>query len=425
MLVIAAPPAKYRIVYYLQKLEYEQPSGIAEGAPGVFYVTADGVVLFSVTGQGVARDLAIFHNPPDTLAPTPVTAANGLIYSSFETGGGAKEGYCSSTVFSVGPTAGSQQNYDPSGYSPQFSQNLPDGFLLGWAARCSDGSFHLVKSDLSGAVTSLYQFPKDDRPDSVLYGSDGNYYGSAGLRDGTGYIYRVTTAGALTKLRSFPAPGVGFLMQASDGEFYGATMPGKSGSQAGTIFKLSLTGQYRLLRTLDPGQGGEVNAMVEASDGNLYGAAGGTSGTDSHLFRISKTGDYTVLFEMANAVTDGLCPCSLIQGSDGILYGVVSVGGADGRGAIFALNANLLKPVPKPLQFQPASGPVGTQVRIWGRELFSASVTFHGAAASGVRNGGPSYVYATVPPGASTGPITVTTPGGMGTTPAAFTVTSK
>jgi hypothetical protein len=61
-------------------------------------------------------------------------------------------------------------------------------------------------------------------------------------------------------------------------------------------------------------------------------------------------------------------------------------------------------------------------VRIWGYNLFGASVQFNGVAAERVVNGGPNYVFATVPAGATTGPITITTPGGAVTTKASFTV---
>jgi len=49
--------------------------------------------------------------------------------------------------------------------------------------------------------------------------------------------------------------------------------------------------------------------MIEASYGMLYGAAGGTSVRDSHLLRISRSGDYELLFQMANAAVDGQCTC--------------------------------------------------------------------------------------------------------------------
>jgi hypothetical protein len=65
---------------------------------------------------------------------------------------------------------------------------------------------------------------------------------------------------------------------------------------------------------------------------------------------------------------------------------------------------------------------VGTHVRIWGSNLLSPSVQFNGVPAVEVDGSGPNYIWATVPAGATTGPITVTTPGGTNTTHASFTV---
>ena len=76
----------------------------------------------------------------------------------------------------------------------------------------------------------------------------------------------------------------------------------------------------------------------------------------------------------------------------------------------------------RPLSFTPAAGPVGKQVRIWGYNMLKATVSFNGVAATTVHNSGPNYVYATVPAGAASGPITVTTPGGTSITPGSFTV---
>jgi hypothetical protein len=42
--------------------------------------------------------------------------------------------------------------------------------------------------------------------------------------------------------------------------------------------------------------------------------------------------------------------------------------------------------------------------------------------AAAVSNSGPNYVLATVPEGATSGAITITTPGGTWTTPGSFTV---
>jgi hypothetical protein len=82
----------------------------------------------------------------------------------------------------------------------------------------------------------------------------------------------------------------------------------------------------------------------------------------------------------------------------------------------------LPKPKPRALRFQPKSATVGTPVLIWGYNLLSASVQFNGVPASVVHTSGSNYVWAAVPTGATKGPITVTTPGGVSTTPANFTV---
>jgi hypothetical protein len=66
---------------------------------------------------------------------------------------------------------------------------------------------------------------------------------------------------------------------------------------------------------------------------------------------------------------------------------------------------------------------VGTQVTIWGENLLgAAAVSFNGTAAATVRNISANYVFATVPAGATTGPITVTTPNGTASSPGPFTV---
>ncbi|MGC9948573.1 MAG: IPT/TIG domain-containing protein [Bryobacteraceae bacterium] len=79
-------------------------------------------------------------------------------------------------------------------------------------------------------------------------------------------------------------------------------------------------------------------------------------------------------------------------------------------------------PQPRAQHFEPPSGPVGTKVRIWGYNLFGASIEFNGAPGTSVYNSGSNYVWATVPAGATTGPIAIATPGGTATTLTNFTV---
>ncbi|MBF9223211.1 LamG-like jellyroll fold domain-containing protein, partial [Hymenobacter ruricola] len=74
--------------------------------------------------------------------------------------------------------------------------------------------------------------------------------------------------------------------------------------------------------------------------------------------------------------------------------------------------------------FTPLSGPVGTAVTITGTNLAGAtSVSFNGTAAGFVVNSA-TQITATVPAGATTGVLAVTTPGGTATSAASFTVIS-
>jgi uncharacterized repeat protein (TIGR03803 family) len=189
----------------------------------------------------------------------------------------------------------------------------------------------------------------------------------------------------------------------------------------GTIYKLTPSGQYTLLYTFPKNDAGIPGQLIEASDGKLYGSIGEGSG-NSLLFSIAKSGHYSVVYQMSSQITDGQCGCWLVQGSDGLVYGTAAYGGTYGAGVIFALDVGLPNPKPRTQHFRPKSGAVGTRVRIWGYNLLAAAVQFNGAPATTVSNGGPNYVWATVPLGATTGPITVTTPGGTVTTKATFKV---
>src|SRR5882762_5381201 len=121
-----------------------------------------------------------------------------------------------------------------------------------------------------------------------------------------------TPSATINQLFAFPCPlslsGVCFkgyapniLLQASDGNFYGAaqlTTIGSSNPQGGTLFKITPTGQFTLLFTFRPDSSGKyvngdqpATALVEGNDGFLYGMSFMGGAHDSGvLFRISKAG---------------------------------------------------------------------------------------------------------------------------------------
>jgi hypothetical protein len=80
--------------------------------------------------------------------------------------------------------------------------------------------------------------------------------------------------------------------------------------------------------------------------------------------------------------------------------------------------------VPTVTSFNPTSGPVGTSVTIMGTEFTNTStVTFNGTSATTVTFGSATQITATVPAGATTGPIAVANGDGTGTSASSFTVT--
>jgi hypothetical protein len=79
--------------------------------------------------------------------------------------------------------------------------------------------------------------------------------------------------------------------------------------------------------------------------------------------------------------------------------------------------------VPTISSFTPNSGPIGASVDIVGAHLYSLiSVTFNGTAAAGWTVNSDTEIHATVPRGATTGPISVTTTSGTGSSSSSFVV---
>jgi hypothetical protein len=106
----------------------------------------------------------------------------------------------------------------------------------------------------------------------------------------------------------------------------------------------------------------------------------------------------------------------------GATTGNVTVTTPSGTSNGVAFTVTVVTPTPTITSFTPGSGPVGTSVTITGTNFTGAtSVAFNGTAAAFTVNSATS-ISTTVPAGASTGTITVTTPGGTATSATSFTV---
>lgn len=194
---------------------------------------------------------------------------------------------------------------------------------------------------------------------SLILGADGGLYGatSGGGTNGTGTVFRFTTDGTVYDvLFDFSAnatdgntPQFG-LVQGNDGALYGTTWyTGSNG--VGTLYKLQTNGLgYMLLHTFGTNGDGQVpwGHLIQGKDGALYGVTdqGGTNdpqvGGDGTVFKVNPDGTgYAVLYNFGASASDGRQPgLGLVQGTDGMLYGVTMSGGTSNYGTVFTMNTN-------------------------------------------------------------------------------------
>ena len=135
-----------------------------------------------------------------------------------------------------------------------------------------------------------------------------------------------------------------------------------------------------------------------------------------------------------SAVTFNGTAATFTINSDVLITATVPSGATDGNievtdsegTAMSPSNFDVTTPLPTITSFSPTSGPVGTSVSILGTNFTGATaVTFGGAAATSFIVNLSTQITATVPTGATTGPIAVTTPGGTATSSTNFMVQPK
>jgi uncharacterized repeat protein (TIGR03803 family) len=192
--------------------------------------------------------------------------------------------------------------------------------------------------------------------------------------------------GNTSLLHSFDAPAggdpKGSLVQASNGIFYGTTEIGGT-NNAGTIFKITKSGTYTVIKNLAGATDGDSpnGSLIQGTDGNLYGmnySGGANSG--GTIFKITLAGTLTVLRHLATA--DGYYPYgSLVQGTDGNFYGCTSTGGANGGGTVFKITPTGTFTVLRNLASGDGTNPYGNLVQ-------HPNGNFYGTTSQGGNNGG-------------------------------------
>jgi uncharacterized repeat protein (TIGR03803 family) len=230
--------------------------------------------------------------------------------------------------------------------------------ISGWASDNKTNNDLLAKSNpqVAGLTTNkysvLYSFQggtDGSNPISgLISGRDGNGYGygttSQGGTNNAGTVYKITASGQETVLYSFQGGADGSnptdtLIQDSDGNLYGTTNEGGS-TNNGTVFKITPSGQETVLYSFQGGTDGRNPAasLIKGRDGNFYGTTseGGTMNYGT-VFKITPSGQETVLYSFQGE-SDGAIPASsLITDSANNLYGTTYLGGSDDDGTVFKI----------------------------------------------------------------------------------------
>jgi uncharacterized repeat protein (TIGR03803 family) len=400
-------------------------AGGAHGQGTVFKVTPTGTLttLYSFCAQSRCADGS---------APFAglLLGTDGNFYGTTESGGANGEG----SVFKITPRGR---------LTTLHSFNISDGSNP-YAAliQATDGNFYgtteaggahilgtVFKITPQGVLTTLHSF--NDTPDgsspeaALLQAADGNFYSTTyngGSSGGYGTVFKITPAGALTTLHLFDdTEGQGIiagLVEASDGNFYG-TAGGGGANGYGSVFTITPEGVLTLLHSFNVTDGATPTALVLATDGNFYGGTiSGGANIDGTIFEITPQGAFTKLYDFNRS--DGADPfAGLVQATSGAFYGTTMFGGSRNDGTVFLLNVGL-----GPFVITvPHAGKVGARVRILGTNLTGATnVSFNGAAAAFTVLS-PSEIATTVPAGATTGTVQVTTPSGLLLSNVVFQVT--
>jgi uncharacterized repeat protein (TIGR03803 family) len=348
------------------------------------------------------------------------------------------------TAYSVNSsTPGSVVKITPPGtvttlYSFCAQANCADGYNPGPLVKAANGNSYgttfaggannlgtFFEISPGGKLSTLHSFGGTEVNGSLqLQANNGDFYGISynGGAHSLGAVFKITALGQVTTLYSFCSRGnctdgsfPTALVQAGNGSLYGTTLEGGNSyycynGGCGTIFKITSAGKFSQVHMFSLGDGQAPNTLLQATDGNLYGTTGGGGDFEP---------GYGTIFELqpqSNTLTtlhsfdyeDGLGPQGLMQATDGNFYGTALWGGSYNLGTVFSLSLGLAPFV----ETLPTSAAVGARVIILGNNLTGTTgVTFNGTAAR-FTVASDTEIKAEVPNGATTGSVKVGTPTG-------------
>jgi uncharacterized repeat protein (TIGR03803 family) len=269
--------------------------------------------VFAVSTSGKETVLYSFKDSPDGANPAArLIAVHGVLYGTTKAGGAGYSG----TVFEINSSGGEKVLYSfgilPDGWYPNASLTDVSGMLYGTTptgGKCSPSGYCLgtvFDVSMSGTEHLLHYFTdgiKDGAyPEAGVIAVNGTLYGTtsgggigscSGVPPGCGTVFEMTTSGKEKLLYRFKGGKDGAYPLAGladvDGVLYGTTYLGGGGCGCGTIFKVSTSGQEKILHAFKGGtDGAEPSARLSYVNGVLYGTTtfGGTH-NDGTVFRIS------------------------------------------------------------------------------------------------------------------------------------------
>ncbi len=415
---------------------------IAQGRDGNMYTTApesipnaQTSVVFKFTPAG--KMTVIYTFPAGVQSYSGLTlGTNGDFFGTTINGGTNGKG----TVFEITPQGVVTILYNFLGANDGASPKSPPievgGVLYGTTTAGgldNDGTVYKLK--LNGQLTPLVQFSGTTGSDPVaplVLGNDGRLYGitsTSTLANGPAVVFSLTTSGTDLTEKSYGEAysySDAALVQGTDGNFYGTVYTNIDGW--GQIFKVTPSPNYAItvLYSFSGGVDGKnpYAGLMLATDHNFYGVAqGGGANSFGTLYEIESTGGFvTPVAWTFTGGPDGAFPSApLIQNTNGFIYGVTQNGGLiDNYGVIFRFNDHLGPFV----SLVTTSGKAGATIGILGQSLTGTiSVSFNGTPAT-FKAGSGTFMTATVPAGATSGPVTVVTSSGTLTSSRPFEVTN-
>jgi uncharacterized repeat protein (TIGR03803 family) len=271
----------------------------------------------------------------------------------------------------------SQPNCTDGSYPDAGLVQGTDGSFYGTTLEGGSGYGTIFKINAGGHLTTLYTFCSQPNcadggypqaglvqgSDGAFYGTTSNYGSNVNCFPGCGTIFRITPEGEISTLYTFcaersepdcPDGGTpyGSLIQATDGNFYGTTGIGGTGSAiscgagCGTVFRMTPTGKLTVVHSFCSETNcadGELPdaGVIQGANGNLYGTTregGNLTNEDlcfglgcGTVFELTLSGDLTTLYSFCpeqEECPDGYFPeAPVVQGSDGTVYGTTLVGG--------------------------------------------------------------------------------------------------